>query len=154
MASGADLKSIAQARLVSAETLMSAGDWHAAAYMLPYSLECALKSVICKTLHLGTYPDDQWAHEMQVQSFFTTHIFVQLIVVSGLTDIFSPTGRAEPYGHWSKFTAVYPGKWIGMRYNDTIKMAQFDEKKVRELHFMLTDPQHGILTVIENEGRW
>ena len=152
MATGENLKAIAQARLKSAECLMAAGDWQGAAYMLPYSLECALKAVICKTLNLSVYPDNDKS-KTDVRSFFSTHIFLQLIVVSGLQDIFSPTGRPIPYKYWSDFTLQYPGQWVGMRYNlDT--MEQFAELKVKDLYIKLTDSTDGVLTVIENEKRW
>ena len=77
MATGSDLKNIAKARLASAEILIKAKDWHGAAYMLPYALECALKAVICKTLNLMAYPDD-YKSKTDVRSFFSTHLFLQL----------------------------------------------------------------------------
>ena len=132
---------------------MDAGDWHGAAYMLPYALECALKAVICKTLNLTTYPDNEESEKMKVRSFFTTHLFVQLLVVSGLQDIFSPTGIKEPYQYWSDFTLEYAGNWPEMRYNRE-RMQQFDEAKVKDLYSKLVDPVHGILVMIENKNRW
>jgi len=44
MANCAELRKIAKARLKSVETLMAVNDWHGAAYMLGYVLECALKA--------------------------------------------------------------------------------------------------------------
>ena len=151
MATGIDLKAIAQARLKTAEILMDAGDWHGAAYMLPYALECALKAVICKTLHLTAYPDNEKSES--IRSFFTTHLLIQLLVVSGLQDIFSPAGPQESYQHWSDFTIEYAGNWPQMRY-DLKRMQQFDETKIRALHFKLTDTNHGILTMIDKGNRW
>lgn len=154
MATGPDLKGIAQARLRTAEVLMDAGDWEGAAYMLPYALECALKAVICKTLHLSVYPDSEKNEkDGTVRGFFTTHVFVQLLVISGLQDIFSPNGQDIPYRYWSDFAIEYPGKWVGMRYEPE-RMAQFDETKVRALHQKLVDADHGILTLIEQGARW
>ena len=151
MATCKDLKKIAQARLKTAGILIKAKDWQGAAYMLPYALECALKAVICKKLNLSVYPDDD--KDDTVRTFFSTHIFVQLIVVSGLQDIFGPTGIADCFKHWSDFTAEYPGKWPGMRYNYD-KMKQFDEPKVMSLYRNLTEPSFGILTTIKNKRRW
>ncbi len=56
MADSNQLRKISQARLLSAETLISAKDWYGATYMMGYVLECALKAATCKTLHLGSYP--------------------------------------------------------------------------------------------------
>ena len=151
MATGPDLKSIALARLKTAEILITAADWHGAAYMLPYALECSLKAVICKTLHLTAYPDNEKSES--IRSFFTTHLLIQLLVVSGLQDIFGPTGPQQPYQYWSDFTIEYAGNWPQMRY-DLKRMQQFDEGKVKKLHFMLTDPEHGIVTMIEKNARW
>lgn len=154
MASGPDLKKIAQARLKTAEVLIGAGDWEGAAYMLPYALECALKAVVCKTLHLISYPDSpKTEKDGIVRDFFKTHVFIQLLIISGLQDIFGPNGQNIPYRYWSEFAIEYSGKWVEMRY-DRIRMAQFDETKVRALHQKLTDPTYGILTVIDQNTRW
>lgn len=152
MATGTQLKNIALARLKSAEVLMEAEDWHGASYMLPYALECALKSVICKTLRIMSYPDNDTS-KTDIRPFFTTHVFVQLIIVSGLNDIFSAAGQEIPFKYWSDFTLAYPGKWVGMRYDIDV-MNQFDESRIKDLHNKLTEPTNGILTIIEREGRW
>jgi hypothetical protein len=149
---GDDLKKIANARLLSAETLIAAGDWHGAAYMLPYALECALKAVVCKTLHLQVYPDKDKS-KTEIRTFFTTHLFDQLLVVSGLQDIYHPSVGGIPYKYWSDFTIEYPGRWVEMRYN-LERMEQFDEKKIKELYLKLKDKTNGIFTIIEENKRW
>jgi hypothetical protein len=151
MATGSELRKISETRLKTAGILIKAKDWQGAAYMLPYALECALKAVICKKLNLPVYPDD--SKDNNIRAFFCTHIFVQLIVVSGLQDIFSPTGINDCFKHWSDFTGAYPGNWPVIRYNQGV-MQQFDEPKVMGLYRNLTEPNFGILTTIKGKRRW
>ncbi len=112
MATGPDLKAIAQSRLNTAKMLMETEDWHGASYMLPHALECALKAAICKTLHLGVYPDNE--KSTAIRTFFATHYFVQLLVASGLQDIISPTGAKKVDQNWADFTLVFAGNWPEM----------------------------------------
>lgn len=143
------LKQITEARLKSAETLMMVQDWHGAAYMLGYVLECALKAVICKTLHLVEYPEN--TKNNKIDSYFMTHRFEQLLLVSGLEDIFSSRGPAQAWQNWSDFMLKYQGDWPTMRYNvDVI----WNEIEVNKLYNNLTDPQYGIITLIRKKKRW
>lgn len=151
MATGTDLRQITKARLKSANILMSAGDWHGAAYMLGYVLECGLKAVICKNLRLTSYPDN--VHNNHVKTFFATHRFDQLLIASGMQDIFSVTGSKECFRHWSEFTVEFPGDWPAMRY-DLTRLNQFDETKVRQLYENLTDKRHGIISTMSLRRRW
>jgi hypothetical protein len=146
-----ELKKIALTRLKTAKILIDASDWDGAAYMLGYALECALKAAICKSLRLTAYPDT--VKDGPIRTFFATHKFDQLLVVSGLQDIFNAAGNVDCFRHWSEFTVEYPGDWPSMRYN-LGRMNQFDEKKARALHANLTDPQHGVLTTIKRKRRW
>lgn len=149
MANCTDLKKIAQARLRSARTLMKADDWHGAAYMLGYVLECALKAVTCKTLNLVTYPDN--TKNDKINSYFMTHRFEQLLIVSGLEGIFSSRGPQKAWQNWSDFTLEYPGDWPSMRYElKTI----WNETKVIKLYENLMEQTSGILTIIKRRGKW
>ncbi|MBN1584924.1 HEPN domain-containing protein [Candidatus Uhrbacteria bacterium] len=82
-----ELKRIAKMRLRTAKILIDGKDWDAAWYMMGYALECALKAVVCKTLHLSKYPKQ--VDGADKSSFFMTHRFDRLQVVSGLCDLFS-----------------------------------------------------------------
>lgn len=149
MSNCVELKQIAKARLKSAKTLMKANDWHGAGYMLGYALECALKSVTCKTLHLVTYPEN--TKNDKINLYFMTHRFEQLLVVSGLENIFSSRGPQEAWENWSDFTLEYPGEWPTMRYD--IKTV-WDKTKVEKLYTNLTAPTNGILTIIARRNKW
>lgn len=148
MASCNELKSISKARLRSAETLMAAGDWDGAAYMLGYVLECALKSVICKTLGLTEYPQNR-----KTDTHFLTHNFDQLLVLSGMSVLFSANGDLAVFQRWSEFTKEFPGDWPAMRYNLDY-LQKFDEAKVTAMHSHITERTNGILAVITARRKW
>lgn len=149
MANLVELRTITRQRLKTAKILITAGDWDGAAYMLGYVLECALKAVTCKTLHLVQYPENK---SERIDSFFMTHRFDQLLIISGMSDVFNIKGPIESYRNWSEFTQEYPGDWPGMRYDQ--KYNSWGEAKVRRLYTNLTDKQGGILTEIIRRKRW
>jgi len=151
MANCDELKKIAYARLKSAESLMDVNDWDGAAYMLGYTLECTLKAAACKTLHLITYPDS--SSVKGVKEFFQTHKFSELVVVAGVSDLFSFKGSSKAWQNWSNFISQYPGNWPEMRYNaDPTK--NWDETRTKKIHDYLTVPPDGIMIVITNNNRW
>ncbi len=149
MANCRELKQIARARLISVKILVKAKDWHGAAYLLGYVLECALKAVTCKTLRLISYPDN--TKNPNINSYFMTHRFEQLLVVSGLEDIFSYRGPANVWKNWSDFTIEYPGDWPTMRY-DPKKV--WSEVKVKKLLNNLIEPKYGIISIIKEKRKW
>lgn len=57
MSSRADLIDITKARLRTVGVLCGSQDWDAAAYMMGYALETALKAVTCRALRVNQYPD-------------------------------------------------------------------------------------------------
>ncbi|OGK12872.1 hypothetical protein A3A93_06620 [Candidatus Roizmanbacteria bacterium RIFCSPLOWO2_01_FULL_38_12] len=149
MANGSDLRDISKARLKSVKILMDSKDWHGAAYMLAYALECALKAVTCKTLDLLAYPVN--TKYKNIDSYFMTHRFEQLLIVSGLESTFSSRGPSQAWKNWSDFTIEYPGDWPSMRYDaKTI----WDATKVKRLYNNLTEPQYGIITIIKRRRKW
>lgn len=139
------LKLIAKKRLKTSITLMETGDWEMAVYMMGYTLECALKATICKRLRLTKYPEDKIS---DIKSFFMTHSFDRLLIVSGMEDLFSDRGPADVWYHWGQFIANYQGEWTAMRY----ETSSLSEKKVKTLYTHLTHTKHGILTKIKK--RW
>ncbi|HUT96449.1 MAG TPA: hypothetical protein VMW82_02700 [Candidatus Paceibacterota bacterium] len=124
-----DLRNITDARLTTINTLISAKDWGMAAYMMGYALECALKAVICKTLHLSDYPDcpqKNFSSE-KIPTFFRAHEFETLLILSGMVDVLGYDG--ELYEDWSGFTQEFHGNWPTLRYTldpgwDEIKTAR------------------------------
>lgn len=151
MANLRDFRSISRLRMKTVQILIAGGDWDSAAYMMGYSLECALKAAICKTLHLVRYPEN--TRIGPVDSYFMTHRFDQLLTPSGMEDLFSSRGNKDVFRNWSEFTQEYPGDWPSMRY-DRQRQMQFDEIKVKKLYNYLNGRPYGILTVINKEKRW
>lgn len=137
------LKTIALKRLKTVDILMKAEDWELATYIMGYVLECALKAMVCKTLRLTKYPDVKIA-----KGVFITHKFDRLLLVSGMTDIFSDRGPAEAWFHWGQFVNEYKGEWTGMRY----ELGKRGEQQVKNLYTHLTDTNGGILEEIKK--RW
>lgn len=149
-----DFKELAEQHLKTAEILMKARDWSGAAYMLGYVLEFALKAASCKALNFVVYPDSySGSGSEKVYSFFKAHNFDQLLIVSGLSDLFDTRGSKDAQRNWSDFTGPFLGDWTSMRYNKE-RRKQFDEDIVRDLHDNLTNKADGILAVIDNNKRW
>ena len=111
-----------------------------------YVLECGLKAIICKRLQLNVYPDNHKKGE--ISKFFRTHKFDPLLIVSGLSKMFSTTGEIQAFQHWSDFTNEYAGDWPTMRYDANII---WDEAKVKRLYLNLTSKPYGVLTIIKKK---
>jgi len=151
MASSKELKSISQLRIKTVKLLIDGKDWDSAAYMMGYALECALKSTVCKTLHLVDYPEN--TRNDKVDNYFMTHKFDQLLTPSGMEDLFSSRGNKDVFRNWSEFTQEYPGDWPAMRY-DRQRQKQFNEAKVKKLYGYIVGKPYGIMTIINKEKRW
>lgn len=151
MATAEDFKNIARRRLKTAEILISNEEWGIAVYLMGFVLECVLKATACKTLKLAKYPEVEKNKNQQIASYFRTHDFDMLLLVSGTSDIFELSG--EGASSWSGFTQEYTkiGKWTDIRYNI---LEQFDEGLARKLHAFLTASPNGIIPLIEAKARW
>jgi len=150
MTSQSDLKSISLKRIKGAKLLLDDGDYQGSAYLMGLSLECALKAVVCKTLRIPTYPEG-YEDDKKVPGFFMTHSFVRLLLLSGLSDIFTAGGNnSKAIDNWSSFTFQYPGEWVGMRY----KLDQFDKSLIEKLYKFLYDDEDSIIKIIESQNRW
>jgi len=130
---------------------MDADDWDGAAYIMGYALETALKAASCIALKLDTYPER--TSNKSIDNCFMSHKFDQLLVISGLTDLFSITSSAEAFKNWSEFVQEYQGDWVNMRYNPQI-LVNFDKIKVERLYQNLQDDKDSIIKTIESNKRW
>jgi len=117
--------------------------------MLAYALECSLKAVTCKTLNLVSYPEN--TKKKNIDSVFMTHSFQQLLLISGLENIFSSRGPAEAWDNWGKFTIEYPANWPQIRYNTDLV---WDEEKVEKLYDYLLESRFGIISIIRKRRKW
>lgn len=152
MASREILKNTANSRIGSARLLLDGGDWEGASHMMALALECALKSAICKTLRVQSYPE---AHrDKKVPDFFMTHSFDRLLLLSGLTDIFSATGDMQAFNNWSSFTIQFPSEWTAMRYDPNAAPNPFDEALSKNLMRYIHEDQKSILNIMTEKERW
>ena len=150
MSGNQELKTIVQARLKTVNTLIEAKDWDCAALMMGQVLECALKAVVCKTLNLTQYPAN--TRNPHTDNFFMTHKFDQLLLASGMSDIFNLQNPIDKvFQNWSEFTKEYHSEWPTMRY---IANNQFDEIKVKKLLDNLANDEKSILGIIKELNRW
>jgi len=149
MATQVEFKKIALIRLKSAEILLKKKDWGGAGYFMGFALECALKASICKTLRIYDYPESH--DDKNVPTFFMTHSFLRLLLLSGLSDIFSIKG-SDPlaFNNWSDFTIQYPGEWTATRYSFTY----FNDKNTPKLYNCLFSDKNSIIKMIGKKKRW
>lgn len=148
--SGIDLRNQTYRKIKTVKRLIKDGEWELAAYLMGYVLEFALKAASCKVLHLSGYPPTK--SKGGVGEGFKTHEFEQLLIVSGFSDLFGNLSSTPYYSNWSNFTALYPGEWTQMRYEDV--SARFDEKTVKALAQNLYDDSNSIVKTIKSKKRW
>jgi len=151
MATGKDLQQISRARIKTSQILLAAKDYEASAYMMGYGLEIALKAAACKSLRLDGYPSN--TNNKSIDSYFMSHKFDQLLVISGLSDLFSLNGPPNSYKNWSEFVQEYPGDWPSMRYDPKVKL-KFDSRKVMRLYNNLYEDAESIINTIIGKRRW
>lgn len=137
-----DLKTITEARLKTAKTLIDAGDFSVAVYIMGHTLECALKATACKVLHLPSYPPVK-SEDKKIETFFKTHTFDLLLIVSGMMDVFG-NGK-QFWNNWSAFTQYYLGDWNNIRYELN---SEWDEIKTKSVYNELE------MLVNEIKKRW
>ena len=102
MPSRSDLQTLTRQRLDEASTLLSLNFPDAAFYLAGYSIECALKAAVCKTLDQDNFykPDRSNRGNRYVQERifreFKTHNYNDLLVLSGLSAKFELARDDEP----------------------------------------------------------
>ena len=146
------LKEITYARIKSAKYLIDRKDWQGSAQMMGLALECALKACICRSLRIPSYPETH--KDKQVPSFFMTHRFDRLLLLSGLSDIFNASGlNPTSFRNWGDFTIYFQGDWIEMRYDPASK-CPFDEPTTKNLYQYIYRDKNSIIKTISNKKRW
>ena len=102
MPSRSDLQNLTKQRLDEASALLSLNFPDAAFYLAGYSIECALKAVVCKTLDQDDFyqPDRSKKATRYVQERifreFKTHNYSDLLVLSGLSAEFELARVSDP----------------------------------------------------------
>lgn len=151
LANQKELRRLSRARIKTVKTLIKGKDWDAAAYMMGYVLELALKAAACRALHLKHYPAN--TNNKNIDGCFQSHKFDQLLVVSGLSDVFSIDAPEKVAANWSLFVQEYPGDWPAMRYNPEV-ITTIDEAKVNTLYDYLFRDGESIIKTITDKRRW
>ena len=151
MATYQDFKSIAEKRLNTVDILIANQEWGVAVYMMGFVLECILKALTCKALKLATYPEMQSTKHAKIKSYFLTHDFDMLLIISGTSQIFGLS--EEGASSWSGFTQEYTksGAWTSIRYD---VLNRFDEKKAKSLYTYLTSKPDCIIPILEKQKLW
>lgn len=154
MHSRVELRQMTHHKLRTIKRLLDSEEWEVAAYLMGYVLECALKAASCKALRLSVYPPLKDPTVGQEAIGFKTHDFKQLLVVSGLYDIFR-VGSTDYNAsqNWSDFTLDYPDNWVSMRYT-TGSVKKFDEQKTKDLYKYLYDDNDSIVRTIIRKRKW
>jgi hypothetical protein len=100
-----ELETIAQARLLDADALITAGRYDGAVYICGYAIELSLKAKICKTLKWSGFPSSN--KEFQNYQSFKVHNLDVLLHLSGMEDeikINNPNYMAD----WSNVSVWNP----------------------------------------------
>lgn len=149
---GDDFKENAKKKLQLVDLLIENEEWATAAYYMGFVLECILKAASCKTLKLAEFPAFGKGIENNVVAFFNSHDFEQLLIISGLRDLFKFTG--EGASSWDGFTQEYQKKlYTSIRYDnkDTFKLTK---EKIERMKKYLTEDEHAIITLVDNKSLW
>ena len=80
----ADLRELAEARLLDANVLFAHGRFDSAYYLCGYAVELALKARICMTLNWEGYPEKR--SDFEDFGSFRTHKLTALLTLSGQED--------------------------------------------------------------------
>jgi hypothetical protein len=152
MASRSTLKNVAISRIKGAKLLLNGDDWEGSAHTMALALECALKAAVCKTLRIEDYPENH--RDKKVPDFFMTHSFDRLLLLSGLSDVFSTQGNQQAFDNWSQFTIQFPGEWTGMKYDPQAAPNVFDRSLSARLMVQIYEDNQSIIKTIRRLKRW
>jgi HEPN domain-containing protein len=133
MPTHAELKELAETRLVDAEILFQEERYDAAAYMCGYLLELALKACICRRLDVREYPAGR------LKSAFWTHNFDDLLLLAGLSEKLTADRVPELFSTWS-IVAGWEPDW---RYR---RAGSVRREEAEEMLRALRDRPDGVLS--------
>lgn len=133
----AELRQLAEDRVVDAQTLLAAGRWSAAYYLAGYAVECGLKACILGYVEsTGIIFDDKkyaercWTHDIE-----------QLLVAANLNDFCDLAVAASP---------ILGKNWIVVKlWNESARYYQKTDTEARELFEAVTDQTYGVLPWIK-----
>jgi HEPN domain-containing protein len=124
----ADFQALANMRVREARALFSANEFDGAYYLAGYSVECALKAVLCKAI-----PEGVLLAKQDIERFYT-HDLGKLLEFAEL-------------GEELKRDRARATSWLTVRsWNEQRRYARgIDQLIAAELLQSIEDPRHGIL---------
>ncbi|HEY7424547.1 MAG TPA: HEPN domain-containing protein [Gemmataceae bacterium] len=145
----AELRKMAEERILDAKVLLNGGRWAFAYYVAGYAVECALKScVLVRMIETGgVFKDKKFAEKCW------THDFGELVELAGLTTELNKTfaGSAAavavggpPGGSFVVYWETVKRWKESSRYEDTTQV------EAEKLYEAITHDPHGVLKWIQN----
>jgi HEPN domain len=117
----ADLRALAEARLLDANVLFAHGRFDSAYYLCGYAVELALKARICMTLNWEGYPEK--GNEFDYLASLKTH---RLRVLLGLS------------GQQARITTHYSGDWTSLKnWNPEVRYRRVGSADPQQVAAML-----------------
>lgn len=138
----AELRHIAEERILDAESLINGGRWSGAYYVAGYAVECALKScVLARMIHTGgVFQDKKFAE----QCF--THDFGKLIELAGLKNELNTELAAS-----AAAGGAFPANWgIVTQWKEISRYEDKIEAEAKFLFDAITQNPDGVLKWLRN----
>jgi hypothetical protein len=126
-----DFQRLAAIRLDEAQVLIREGMFSGAYYLAGYSVECALKACIAKTVAAHDFPDKRFANDCW------THEIDKLVALTGLKQQRELDASQD---------AVLLANWLRVKdWNENSRYQEIDEVTARSVVDAVADQQHGVL---------
>lgn len=137
----AQLRQLADDRVLDAAALIAGGRWSFAYYVSGYAVECGLKA--CVLARMGV---TGWIFEPRVKiDEVITHDFTKLLAIAGLTPDHNSALATSAAG-----SGAFVGNWgIALSWNVSSRYAPHTEAEARELYRAVTEAD-GVLPWIRN----
>jgi len=140
--SAADLEQASNDRLEDARILHNAGRYPSAIAFGLYSLEIAIKVVVCRRLDLINLP-----------RVFETHDLEDLMLHSGLSEKIKRVKRPRAlFKNWNDLVQLTKPEPVDKyRYNND---PAWDKQRSERVLHQLSDPPHGLLLWLKKQYSW
>jgi HEPN domain len=154
MNSSAEIKQLAEERLIDAQTLLNNGRYEGAFYLAGYAVELVLKAKVCIHLDIDDlFSDNPTSHTKNSLGKFReslkTHDYFVLLRICGLSKKLDAELLSNRYfnSNWSLLFQNSTFLWNeGVRY----KKGHIESNDVTTIINFLTEPTKGLLQWIEN----
>jgi len=125
-----DLQALARVRAAEAKHLLDGGHYAGAYYLIGYTVECALKACIAKTVARYQFPDRKLAND----SF--THDLTKLLSLANLVGRLDADQKADP---------LLERSWnIAKNWSEKSRYEPHTQIEAEELYRSVMDQRHGV----------